>query len=119
MHNTVFPFFLVFITSQAFTTMAMTTTALVTAVFFGMLSLLSTVTMAPSLMELPGTSDQHDVVLPPLLTPRYSGGVVSLATLPQQQPPPQMPLQAYANYAMGPPQVDFSFRVEPSHHFVL
>ena len=24
-----------------------------------------------------------------------------------------MPLQAYAKYAMGPPQVGFSFRVEP------
>ena len=25
-----------------------------------------------------------------------------------------MPLQAYANYAMGPPQVGFSFRIEPA-----
>ena len=56
---------------------------------------------------------QHDVVLPSLLTPRHSGGVAGLDTVPQQQPPSQMPLQAYANYAMGPPQVGFSFRVEP------
>ena len=56
------------------------------------------------------TSGQHDVVL---LTPRHSGGVVGLAHVPQQQPLSQMPLQAYANYDMGPLQVGFSFRVEP------
>ena len=33
--------------------------------------------------------------------------------MPQQQPLSQMPLQAYANYAMGLPWVGFSFRVEP------
>ena len=44
----VVPFFVVFIMSQASTTMAMTTTPLVTVVSSGMLSLLSTVTMAPS-----------------------------------------------------------------------
>ena len=33
--------------------------------------------------------------------------------MPQQQLPPQMPFQGYANYAMGPPQVGFFFRVEP------
>ena len=71
------------------------------------------VTMIPSLMGLPATSGQHDVVLPLLLTPRDSGCVVGLATVPQQQPPSQMPLQAYASYAMGPPEVGFSFRVEP------
>ena len=47
------------------------------------------------------------------LTPRHSGGVVGLTTVQQQQPPSQMPLQAYANYAMGSPQADFSFRVQP------
>ena len=31
----------------------------------------------------------------------------------QQQPPSSMPLLAYANYAMGSPQVGFFFRVEP------
>ena len=33
--------------------------------------------------------------------------------VPQQQHLSQMPLQTYANYAMGPPQIGFSFRVEP------
>ena len=63
------------------------------------------VTMAPSLMGHLATSGHCDMVL---LTPRPSGDVVL-----QQQTPSQMHLQAYANYAMGPPQVDFSFRDEP------
>ena len=92
--------------------MAMTTTPLVTVLCSSMSSLLSTVTMTPSLMRLPGTSGQHDVVLPPLLTPQHSGDV-GLTTVPQQQPPSPMPLQAYANYTMDPPGVGFSFRVEP------
>ena len=53
------------------------------------------------------------MVLLPSLTQRHSGGIVGLATVLQQQFPSQMPLQAYANYAMAPPQVGFSFRVEP------
>ena len=57
--------------------------------------------MAPSLMGLPATSGQYDVVLPPLVTLRNSGGVVGLANVPQQQPQSQMPFQAYASYAMG------------------
>ena len=104
-------FLVVFIMSQASSTTAMTTTPLVTVVCSGTLCLLSMVTMVPSLIGIPATSGQHDVVLPPLLTSRHSGGFVGLATVPQQQPPSQMPLQAYA---MGPPQVCFSFRVEPS-----
>ena len=56
-------------------------------------------------MGLTMTSGQHDVVLPPSLTPRNSGGIVGQATVPQQQPPSQMPLQAYASYALGPLQV--------------
>ena len=99
-----FPFFVVFIMSQAFTTMAMTTSPPVTVECSGTLSLLSTVTMAPSLLGLPTTSGQHDAVLPPPLTPRYSGGVVGYATVSQQQPPAQMSLQPYA---MGSPQVGF------------
>ena len=87
---------------QASTTMAMTTTTQVTVVCSGM-SYLSMVTMPPSLMGLPVTSVQHDVVLVPSLTPRHSGGVVGLVTVLQQQTPSQMPLQVYANYAMGPP----------------
>ena len=92
-----FLFCSVFIMSQASTTMAMTITPPVTCVCSGMSSLLSTVTIAPSLMGLPATSGQHDVVLSPLLTPRYSKGASSLTNVLQQQPPSQMPLQAYAN----------------------
>ena len=77
------------------------------------MSSLPLVTMAPSLMGLPTMLGQHDVVLPPPLTPRGSGGVLGHASVPQQQPPSSMPLQACANYAMGSPQVDFFFRVEP------
>ena len=99
--------------SQASTTRAKTITPVVTVVWSGMSCLLSLVTMAPSLMGLPATSGQHDVVLSPLLTPRCSRSVVGLATVLQQQPLFQMSLQAYANYAIGPPLVGFSFRVEP------
>ena len=101
-----------FIKSQYSTTMAMTTTPLMTMVSSGMSSL-SSFTMALSLMGLPATLGQHDVLLPPLLTPRHSGGAAGPATVLQQQPPSQMALQAYANNAMGPPQVGFFFRVEP------
>ena len=103
----------IFIMSQASTTTVITTIPPVTVVCSSTSPPLSMVTLAPSLMGLPVISGQHDVVLPPLLTPRHSGGVAGLATVPQQQPPSQMPLQAYANYAMGPPQVGFSFRVGP------
>ena len=84
--------------SQVSTTVAMTT-PLVTVASSGMPSL-SLVTMAPPLMGLPTMLGQHDVVLPPPLTPRCPGGVLG-----------QIPLQAYANYAMGSPQVGFFFRV--------
>ena len=89
----------------------MTTTPPVTDICSSTLSLLTTVTMSTSLMGLPVISGQHDVLLSPL-TLRDSGGVVGLATVPQQQPQSQMPLQAYANYAMGPLHVGFTFRVE-------
>ena len=113
MLHAVVPFFVVFIMSQASTTMAMTTTPPVTIVCFITLSSFSTVTKAPSFIGLPAMASKHAVVLPPPLTPRLSGGIVGFASVPQQQPPSQMPLKAYANYAMGPPQVGFSFRVEP------
>ena len=90
--------------------MAMTTNPPVSVVFSGTSSHLSMVTMACSLMGLSAMSGQHDVFV---LTPRHSGCIDGLATVPQQQPPSQMPLQAYANYVMGPPQVGFSFKVEP------
>ena len=77
------------------------------------MSSLSLVTMALSLMGLPTMLGQHDMVLLPPLTPRCSGGVLGHATVPQQQPPFLMPLQAYASYAMGSPQVGFFFRGEP------
>ena len=44
---------------------------------------------------------------------RGSGGVVGPASVPQQQPPSSVPHLAYANYAMGSPQVGFLFRVDP------
>ena len=69
--------------------------------------------MAPSPMGLPATLGQHEVVQPPPLMPGGSGGVIGPATVPQQQPPSSLPLLAYANYAMGCPQVGFFFRVEP------
>ena len=111
--HAVVPLFVVFIICQTPTTTAMATTPQVTVVYSGTLSLLSVVTMVPSLMGLPATSGVHDVVLLPPLTPRLSGGVVGLATVLKQEPPSQMPLQVYANYAMGLPQVGFSFRVDP------
>ena len=101
--------------SQASAVMATTTTSLVTVVCSGTSSLLTTVTMISSSMGFPLTSGQHNVFL---LSPRISGGVVGLATVPQQQPQSQMPLQAHANYAIGPPQVSFSFRVEPPTVFI-
>ena len=113
MLGAVVPFFVVFIMSQASTTTSMTTTPPVTVVCSSTSSLLSMVTMPPCLMGLAATSGQHDVVLPPLLIPRYSESIAGLTTVPQQQPPPQMLLQANANYAMGPSQVGFFFRVEP------
>ena len=71
-----------------------------------------TVTRVRTLIGLPVTLGQHDVVLP-LLMLRDRKGLIGLATVPQQQPKSQKPLQAYANYALGPPQVSFSFRVGP------
>ena len=104
----------VLIMSQPSAAMAMTTTPPVTMVCSSTSSFLSNVIMAPFVKGfLTTTSSQYDVVLLLPLTPKNSGGVVGLATVLQQQPQSQMPLQAYANCAMGPPQVGFSFRVEP------
>ena len=70
-HAVAFPFLCsVFIMSQASTTTARTTTPPMTVLCSSTSSLLSTVTMAPSLMGLPVTSGQHDLVLPPPLTLR-------------------------------------------------
>ena len=84
--------------SQVPTTMAVTTTP-VTVVCSSTSSLLN-VTMTPTLIGLPATSSKHDMVLPPLLMPRDTRSVVGLATVLQQQPQSQMPLQDYANYSM-------------------
>ena len=105
--------------SQASATTAMTNTPPVTFVCSGTSSLLTTVTMASSMMGLPAASGQHNVVLPPPLTQRKFGGFVGLATVLQQQSQSQMPVQAYANYAVGPLPVDFSFRVELSTIFYM
>ena len=90
--------------------MALTTTPPVTVESSG-LSSVSSVTVAPSLIGFPVSLDQHGVVPPPPLMPRGSGGVIGSVSVPQQQTPSSMPLLAYANYAMGSPQVGFFFRV--------
>ena len=90
--------------SQVSTSLAVTTTPPVIVVSSGMSSL-SSMTMAPSLMELRTMLGQHDVVLPPPLTSRCCGGVLCHASVLQQQAPSSMPLQVYANYAMVSPQV--------------
>ena len=66
-----------------------------------------------SLIGLPATLGHSEVVLPPPLMLRGSGGVIGLASVLQQQPASSMPLLAYASYAMSSPQVGFFFRVEP------
>ena len=93
-------------------TTAMTATPPVTVVSSG-LSSVSSVTVAPSLMGFPVSLDHCVVVQSPPLMPRGSGGAIGSASVPQQQPPSSMPPLAYANYAMGSPQVGFFFRVEP------
>ena len=95
--------FSVFTMSQSSTIMAMTTTPLVTVLCFLYVICPFSGYYGSSLMGLPATLGQDDVVLLPSQTPRHSGGVVGLATVQQHQPQSQMPLQAYTNYAMGPP----------------
>ena len=93
-------------------TTALTTTPPVTVVSSGLTSM-SSMTMAPSLTGFPVCLDLHGMVpLPPLML-RGSGGVLGSFSVPQQQTPSSMPAPAYANYAMGSPQVGFFFRVEP------
>ena len=90
-------------------TTAPTTTPPVTVVSSG-LSSVSSVTVAPSLRGFPVS---HGMVPPPPLMPRGSGGVLGSISVLQQQPPSSMLPLAYANFAMGSPQVGFFFRVEP------
>ena len=68
--------------------------------------------MVPTLMGLPVTSVQPNVVLLPPLMLSDTGGVVGLMTVPQQQAQSKMPPQAHGSYARGPLQVCFSFRTE-------
>ena len=93
-------------------TTALTTTPPVTVVSSG-LSSVSSMTVAPSLTGFPVSLDLHGVVPPPPLMLRGSGAVMGSVSVLQQQTPSLMPLLAYANYAMGSPQVVFFFRVEP------
>ena len=92
-------------------TTAPTTTPPITVVSSG-LSSVSSVSVAPSLTGFPVS---HGVVPPPPLMPRSFGGVFGSVSMLQQQIPSSMPPLAYANYAMGSPQVGFFFffRVEP------
>ena len=64
-----------------------------------------------TMMGLPATLGQHDLVLLQPLMQRDTRSVVGLTNVPQQQPQSQIPPQAYANYAMVPPQMSFLFRV--------
>ena len=91
---------------------APTTTPPVMVVSSG-LSSVSSVIVAPSLTGFPVSLDQHEVVPPPPLVLRGSGDVLGSVSVAQQQTPSSMPPLAYANYAMGSPQVGFFFRVEP------
>ena len=91
-------------------TTAPTTTPPITVVSSG-LSSVSSVSVAPSLTGFPVN---HGVVPPPPLMPRSSGGVFGSVSMPQQQIPSSMPPLAYANYAMGSPQVGFFFFSELS-----
>ena len=87
-----------------------TTTPHVTAVCSGALLISMTFALPPTPVGQT-TLSQHDVVLPPKVILRDTmRGPVGLTTMPQQQQPQsQMPSQAYANFAMGPPQVAFLF----------
>ena len=88
------------------------TTTPVTVLSSG-LSSVSSVTVAPSLTGFPVSLDQHGMAPSPPLMPRGSEAVPGSVSVPQQQTPSSMPPLAYANYAMGSPQVGFFFRVEP------
>ena len=99
-------------------TTAMTTTPPVMVVSSG-LSYVSSVALAPSLRGPPATMGQCEAVLLPSLIQRGSRDVIGLAFVPPQEPPSSMPLLAYANYAMGSPQVGFFFRVEPPLFCIL
>ena len=68
-----------FIMSQS--AAATTTTQPVIVVCCSISSLTMTITMTPTLMGLPVTLGQYDLVLPPLLTLGETGGIVCLTTV--------------------------------------
>ena len=65
------------------------------------------------------SSYQKDMVLPPLLMPLDTSGVIGIPTVSQQLPQSQVIFQAYADYTIGPLYVSFSFRVEPPTHLYI
>ena len=73
-----------------------------------------TVMLAPTSVAQT-TLGQHDVALLHQLilsdTVRGSAGLTNVSQ--HQKSQSQMPSQAYANQTMGPPQMNFSFPVEP------
>ena len=80
---------------------AITMTLSMIFVCSGALPTSMTVTTGPNSMGLAVASDQHDVVLPPLLMLRETvRGGIGFVVVPQQQPQLQIPSQGYANYAM-------------------
>ena len=99
---------------------ATTTTTLLAAVCSMALPITTIVTRAPTSVGL-AASGQHDGVLPPQLMMRHKmRSSVGLTTvLQQQQPPSQMPPQAYSNYAMGPPHVNVLFEAWAFHKFIV
>ena len=91
----------IFIVSQVTAT---TTTPSVTFVCFGASASMTTVKIAPTSVGLEAASGQYDVfLLPPLILRDTIRDIVNLDNVLQQKP--QIPSQAYANYAMGPSQV--------------
>ena len=89
------------------------TTLSVTAVCFETFLITVTVMLA-STSVCQTILGQHSVVLPPQWILRNTIRCYAVLTImPHQQPQSKVPSQAYAHYAMGPPQVSFSFRVEP------
>ena len=96
-----------------------TTTTPETVVCSGLMAITMTVTLVSISVEQT-TLVQHDVVLLPQMILRETvGSSAGLTTMPwKQQPQSQMSCQDYANYSMVPPQLSFSFRVEPSTDFL-
>ena len=102
----------VFLMSQITVTTAITTPP-VTIMSSRAMPITRMIMLAPTSLGQ-ATLGQHDVVLlsQVILRDTVTGSAALTIVQHQQQPQSQMPSQAYAIYAMGPPQVSFSFRVE-------